>query len=475
MSKIHINDIMKSSGKEPDFNFNELEREVARVTSYLTFQSSTLYASVLMQCARIYTFKLPTLAVGVTNQVLLFINPDFFMGKMKIVNGQGKEETIGLKNIEERVAVVEHEILHLVLHHCTRGRKHQNHELSNIAADAVVNQFLKHKPPGDCVTLEKFQLPADKDLDTYYKLLSEKQNKKGEKSQQKQPGQGGQGQGSGGGGQSDKDNEKDPFSTSKNGRGNHDTWLDENQTKGTGKDATNEAIKNAGGEDGGLPNEAREAIVTDVVRQAAMKAGQAALSKLPGNLASYIEEMLRPKKATQPWNVILRRFTGTHGSSVVRSSKKYISKRFFDPVSGLRMRPGLRIKRNKKILVGIDTSGSMAQDDLNLLAGELSMIWRYNKDITVVECDTEIHRVYKFTGNLKSVCGRGGTDMWPIRRMFEKEEYDCCILMTDGYVGDIGDRPPRNGWLWVITHGGTEPAKWGMYVHLPDANTVEDR
>lgn len=427
---------------EQEYSLDELETEFCRVTSELTFKSNPFYASVLMQCARIYSFDFPTLGVTVTQQVLLFVNPHFFMGRMKVKNEKtGKIEEVGCKNTQQRVAVIEHELLHLIFYHISRGQRHIDRHLSNIAADVVCNQYVRYPLPGDCMTCEKFQLPKEKDLDWYYNELK-KQNK-------------------------DKEDSNEGYASATNCRGTHDTWDDSKKNDGDGDGDGKDS------EGGGLSEAAREAIVCDVLRKAAEKEGQNALSKLPGAVGAQVKEMIKEKKATQPWNVILRRFVGSHGSSTLVQSIKYCSKRFRDPHTGRKARPGLRIRRSKKILIGLDTSGSMSKEEFDLFAGEIRLIHRFNKDITVVQCDTEINDVFVYRGRMDYVKGRGGTDMNPIYDMFMVGDYDLCVLLTDGYIGSIGPRP-RKPWLWVLTSDGSEPCDWGSYVRLPDPNTIEN-
>lgn len=429
--------------EKQEFSMNELEMEFCKITSTLTFKSSPFYASVLMQCARIYTFEVPTMAVAVTQQVLLLVNPHFFMGRAKYKDKKtGEIKEMGCKTTEQRVAVVEHELLHLIFYHLSRGQRHSDRNLSNIAADAVCNQYIRFPLPGDPVLVDKLGLPKEKDLDWYYNEL----RKKSQEQEQEQ-------------------------SNAGNCRGSHDSWSEkeeEGEEEGSGK-----TLSKVGEDGGGLGEGAREAIVCDILRKAAEKEGQDVISKLPGTVANQIKEMIKEKKATQPWNVILRRFVGSHGSSIVVQSVKYCSKRFRDPHTGRKMRPGLRIRRSKKLLIGLDTSGSMKKDEFDLFAGELRLIYRFVRDITVVQCDTEIHEVFKYHGKMDFVKGRGGTDMKPIYDMYLKGDYDVCVLLTDGYIGEIGERP-RKPWLWVLTHGGQEPCKWGSYVKLPDPSTIEN-
>lgn len=423
----------------------ELEQEFCRIATELTYKSNPIYASTLMQCARVYTHEIPTLAVAVTQQVLLLINPDFFFGKLKVKDKKtGKEEEVGCKDTQQRLAVIEHEILHLIFYHLSRGQRHHDRERSNIAADVVCNQFVRWKLPGDPCTFEKYGLEKDKDMDTYYVALKKQQDDKG------------------------KVGDHNPGAT---GRGSHETWSDPGG-EGDGE-KENETLKRCGIDSGGLADSAKEAIVCDILRNAVNREGEAAMGKLPGSVANQLKEMIKEKKPTQPWNSILRRFVGTHGSSQLKQTIKHCSKRFRDPLTGFKVRPGLRVKRSKKILIGIDTSGSMGEDEFNLFAGEIRMISRYNKDITVAECDTEVHRSYPYRGKMDYVVGRGGTDMNPIKKMFVEGKYDLCICFTDGYIGEIGEKP-RGGWLWIITHNGSEPCPWGSYVKLPNPSEIEE-
>lgn len=433
--------------EEQKFSLDELETEFCKVTSTLTFKSNPFYASVLMQCARVYTFDIPTLAVGVTQQVLLLVNPHFFMGRAKYKNKEtGEVKEVGCKNTEQRVAVIEHELLHLIFYHLSRGQRHSNREISNIAADAVCNQYVRYPLPGDPVLVDKLGFPKEKDLDWYYNELRKK--KEDDKGQGQQANAG-------------------------NCRGSHDSWDDQGEDGEDSEGNGNSLMKKIGEDGGGLSDSAREAIVCDVMRKAAEKEGEDAIGKLPGCVASQVKEMIKEKKATQPWNVILRRFVGSHGSSNLVQSIKYTSKRFRDPRTGRKARPGIRIKRSKKLLIGLDTSGSMSREEFDLFAGELRLIYRFNKDITVVQCDTEVHDVLKYRGELKYVVGRGGTDMQPIYEMYKQGDYDLCVLLTDGYIGQIGEKL-RKPWLWVLTSDGAEPCDWGSYVRLPDPSIVEN-
>jgi predicted metal-dependent peptidase len=67
---------------------------------------------------------------------------------------------------------------------------------------------------------------------------------------------------------------------------------------------------------------------------------------------------------------------------------------------------------------------------------EIYHIYKSGTDVTVVECDTQIQRVYQYKGKLEdlSVQGRGGTDFEPVFEYLlkNKNKYNNLIYLTDG-------------------------------------------
>ena len=103
------------------------------------------YGHLLAGVVRNYTDRTQTAAVAMTAQGLqLWINPEFFV------------KTIRRK--DERTAIIKHEALHLLYKHLTRfDPKRRDMMMFNIAADLVVNQFVKPWPlPDSAVTLATF-------------------------------------------------------------------------------------------------------------------------------------------------------------------------------------------------------------------------------------------------------------------------------------------------------------------------------
>ena len=118
---------------------------------------------------------------------------------------------------------------------------------------------------------------------------------------------------------------------------------------------------------------------------------------------------------------------------------------------------GTRESKTLKIVVAIDTSGSVSDKEIEQIFSEIfAIIARRSFELTVIECDEEIQRVYQ----LKSpkdlpnrVEGRGGTSFTPVIEYINKRRYfrdALLIYFTDGY-GEVSiPRPLTYRNLWVV-------------------------
>jgi predicted metal-dependent peptidase len=128
-----------------------------------------------------------------------------------------------------------------------------------------------------------------------------------------------------------------------------------------------------------------------------------------------------------------------------------------------------------ELLVAIDTSGSMSDDELAAVARELRALAGCCR-LTIAECDDKIRRVYRFAGRLGEVLGRGGTDLRPpfAPELLKRHGRDGVVYFTDG-DGPWPRQPPRVPVLWVLTTAGRFPCPWGRKTHLRvDAPLDED-
>jgi len=116
----------------------------------------------------------------------LLVNTDFFMGITK-----GQDGTPAVKNQDERVAILSHEILHFLHNHLFRFSqmdvKMEDRKYWNIAADMSINQFIPNLPNGtikvdDFKTADGKPFPKFRSMEVYHDLIDqnrEKQNTKG--------------------------------------------------------------------------------------------------------------------------------------------------------------------------------------------------------------------------------------------------------------------------------------------------------
>jgi predicted metal-dependent peptidase len=114
----------------------------------------------------------------------------------------------------------------------------------------------------------------------------------------------------------------------------------------------------------------------------------------------------------------------------------------------------------------VDTSGSVTDDLLERIDAELARLAR-RFAVTVVECDRAIQRVSPYRGRLKSVLGRGGTDLRPpLQRDFLRaHRAELVVVFTDGF-GPAPATPPVVPVIWCLTPGGKAPASWGRTITM---------
>src|SRR5262249_46241804 len=134
--------------------------------------------------------------------------------------------------------------------------------------------------------------------------------------------------------------------------------------------------------------------------------------------------------------------------------------------------PGRRRVRDRAAVVAIiDTSGSISRDCLEEIDGELARLSR-SRPVHVVECDCQVHRVYRYKRRLEHVQGRGGTDFRPPleREFLHPLKPELLIYFTDGLV-EAPAQPPPCPLIWCLVPGGVVPAPWGRVVRM-DADSL---
>ena len=411
-----------------------------------------------------------TAAVGFRNKAIcLFVNPDFFLNE--------------LETTEERVAVLKHEVLHLVFKHLFRHQENWHPRTANIAADLSVNQFVHPWPlPEGAVLLDQFSvlnLAAEENMEYYYeKLLEAKQaapqkiedlknelgggQEAGETNDEQGDPNPGDGQGEG------EDNPEEVQQTESN-QGKDELskelseWerirdiLNDEESGGGGKVWTDDHNKWEPGD------EEEENMIDDLIIDSAERTKEH--KSMRGWLSDLVNAILEKRKPQVDWKRSLRLFANNSRRTRVTSTMKRFSKRFGEPS------PGIRIKSFQKMAIIIDTSGSVLDEDLSLFFAEIHGMWKNGAEITVIECDAAVQRTYPYRGKLpKGVAGRRGTVFDPafqyLRDQSRRQIFDGCIYLTDGYASPPTIKPPCK-LLWVITSDGTdENVAFGQAVKL---------
>jgi predicted metal-dependent peptidase len=332
----------------------------------------------------------------------------------------GREFVSGLDD-KELGFVVLHENLHKAFRHLTIWKKLHDEDarLANMACDYVINLILvETDPEQQVIAMPRKDGKVYGLLDKRFKGMHTKQVFDLLKQEQED----GDGDGDGDGGEG----------------------FDEHDWDGA-QDLTDEAKKEL------------EREVDQALRQ-----GQIAHQKVTGNSAGSMSrelgDLLNPKV---DWREMLREFVSSVCNAKDASSWRRVNRRFIG--SDIYM-PTLIGETVGHIVVGVDTSGSVSQDELTRALTEIKCIAdTVNPEVVdLLYWDSSIasHEAYD-TCTLPNIVsstkpkGGGGTDPRCVMQWIEdnKVKPECVIMITDGYFHSTGawDIPV----IWVVTEGGT--------------------
>jgi predicted metal-dependent peptidase len=185
----------------------------------------------------------------------------------------------------------------------------------------------------------------------------------------------------------------------------------------------------------------------------------------PGRLVEELSGTLLEPEDFLDWKEALRMFAARARAPVHTWSRP--NRRFPDrpfEVPGRTWSP--RRTEEPHLLVAIDTSLSMTRPELEEIARQLGELGE-RAHLVVAECDVEVTRVYRFTGHLESVTGRGGTDLRPVfeEAFLGAQRVDGVVYFTDG-EGPAPEAPPPVPTLWVLTKPHAFRCAWGERAHL---------
>jgi predicted metal-dependent peptidase len=348
------------------------------------------FAALSRRIDKIRTDSVPTAGVRVnpdSAQFELFYNPDF-MGALKD---------------EHKLGVLMHEFYHIVFEHVTTRKPEAGiRRIDNIAMDLAINGLSEMsgklpceaepgpvlreggEPMKGCLPGEgKFaDLPANQTYEWYLAALEKMEE------ESKQNGEG------------------SPFGE------DDDFDVHEGFGEGGGNAQANEIAKER---------------MKDAIRKAAEEADKAGSW---GSVSSSMRKTIKERLATKvDWKKMLRYFVRTSQRADKRSTPRRLNKRF------PKIHPGKRVRRQAKIAISIDQSGSVDDAMLAAFYSELDNLAQF-AEFTVIPFDTRVaeDKVYVWKKGERRAAERvlhGGTCFDAPTKFVNDGKFDGHIVLTD--------------------------------------------
>ena len=354
------------------------------------------YGFFLIMLNKIWRKDLPTAGVsknGINYQ--LAINEEFWT------------------NLSEKhqLGLLKHELLHIAFGHLVSFSSFNNKRLANVAMDMEINQYIEADwlPEGgiDINNYEDLNLDEKAGCRYYYDKLQQLQD------------------------------EKDKNGTC--GNEEMDKLLDNIESGDIPDHSTWEEFENL--------TEAEQKLIEKQIQRVLSEAKEQTIKKR-GNIPGEIEGVIVIEEITKPkfdWRSYVRRFTGTSTKVFTKKIRRKENRRYDD-------NPGLKIKMKQHMLLAIDTSGSVSNEELTEFMNEIHHIYKAGVDITMVQCDTSIRSIEQYKGKHEmNVTGRGGTEFDPVLDYYNanQKKYTSLVYFTDGEC--YTSVKPKGRVLWVLS------------------------
>ena len=343
---------------------------------------------------------LPTAGVKIneeTGQFEMLYNPDFFESLPD----------------DQKLGVLKHEFYHLIFEHVT-GRMPEGKmtKMWNVATDLAINSHIANELPEQALVPgvgNYSEFPAGKSAEFYYNLL--KENEKPE------DGEGEEGEGGQSDDQSDGSGDGDENKKS-NGQGKGkpgDDSLDDHSGWGEASPESKEIAKQR---------------LKEALKQASTEADK---SNNWGSVSASMRREIKDRLVAKlDWRKVLRYFIKTSERANKTSSIKRINRRY------AYIHAGKKVKRQARIAISIDQSGSVDDKMLAAFYAELNKLADL-AEFTVIPFDDEVFedKVFiwkKGTSRKKERVLCGGTDFDAPTEFVNKGNFDGHIVLTDMYA-----------------------------------------
>ncbi len=315
--------------------------------------------------------------------------------------------------VRERLGVVAHEYLHVFLEHCTTRTSDDKAKWKkeNIAKDLAINPLIVGRQgfslpsTGIFPSAEPFRFSDGLSAEMYYELLDKKFT----------------------------DDELDKIQL-----------MDDHS--GHGEDESGHA----------------KIEVARIARDFVRSSGNGGnVGELPGKVAGdLLQRLMALEEVSINWALEAQKFLSKVASPKRRMTWKRPSKRYPFPARGMKS------KTVAKALAIVDTSGSMSDNYLAHIAGQLNIMSRIMQ-IDVIQCDTQVNsHEKKFKQKAEqSFAGRGGTTLAPAFHKGFEEGYKAIICFTDGYLYEESFEVPVPT-LWVVVNNNQFEAPFGRVINV---------
>jgi predicted metal-dependent peptidase len=340
----------------------------------------------------------------------------------------GREFVKSLKD-KELAFVILHEAMHKAYRHLTVWKKlyDEDSKLANAACDYVINIELADLD----TNAETIAMPKMGLIDARFRGMNSKQVFDILKKEQDENG-GGSGSGSG-------------------GFDEHD-WEDAQEMSKEEKEALGREIDAA-------------------LRQGVMAAKK--VGKGGGGMSRELSDLLNPQV---DWREALREFMKSTCANKDKSSWRKVNRRYIGQDVYM---PTLIGEAVGRIVVGVDTSGSIGGQELAKFLSEVKSIADdvSPEAIDLLYWDSKVaaHETYErgeLEGMLQSTKpkGGGGTSPSCVTEWLTENRMvpECSIMLTDGYVGDDWGGEWSSPVLWCVVGNSTATSPVGKTIHVKE-------
>jgi predicted metal-dependent peptidase len=419
-------------------------------------QHRNFHRFILDPLTRRATFRIPTIAVvAIDMRLELWFNPDF----------------MALHSLRKTAGIGQHESIHIMSGHIPRalrlgrGKFHED-KLHAWAMDCAVNTTLQDSRdlPENCIHPALFKVPDPDNDKEHWSNFPERRTYEEYYELFKQV------------------REKDPDQL-----GGTENLLESLMIEvSVGADEAHEGVDGEGlpstvpgtGMDGHLLDDHSmwladpkmdaddvETLIKQHVRDARDRAKNAGCS--PGIYQSLLDDMLKEKAI--PWTRIFRAFWARlvgyeREPSLLRPNRR------------TRKPPGSISAPDLHMIIYLDVSGSMSDEEVELLLGEASHAANIGgAAVFVQQFEAELigplTKLQRYKKPPKDRHGHGGTCFAPVMRDIEARRPDVAFIATDGWNHDSYELPGSSPVGWLITADGQEH-EGGMSVRLPSRDDI---